>query len=147
MLAAVGAKVDVPVRFANAGKCGVSDDVDRRDEGDDAAVVARVGAGVEDVYARNTGDGVANGVDDFGSAAFREVRNAFDQFHDAADLKDVGSAELRILPQRTQRSRGPQRKPDFLIEKKVASLLSGRQPKAIAVSAFLRVSASSAVKM
>ena len=81
MLAGVVIEVDVFARRANAGERGVDGVLDGRDEGDDGAVVRLVGRDVEDGDAFDGGDGVANRGDDFGAAAFREVRNALDEAH------------------------------------------------------------------
>jgi hypothetical protein len=77
----MSAQVDVLVRLANAGECGVDNDVYGGDEGDDAAIVAGVGAGVEDVCFRDVRNGIPNGVYNFGATAFRKIGYALDQFH------------------------------------------------------------------
>ena len=54
---------------------------DRRGEGDHGAVVRRVAGDVEDDGALDRGDRVTDGRNDFGAAAFGEVRDAFDEGH------------------------------------------------------------------
>jgi len=85
MLAGVGGEIYVRSGGRNAREGRIGDRVDRRDEGDDAAVVTRVGARVEDVCPRHAGDGVADGGDDLGAAALTEVRNALDELHERSD--------------------------------------------------------------
>ncbi len=51
MFAGVRREVDALLRLADAGEGGIGHDIDGRDEGDDAPVVAGVGAGIEDVRA------------------------------------------------------------------------------------------------
>ena len=54
---------------------------DRRDEGDDGAIVARIRGDVEDRHAVGSRDGVNDRGNDFGAASFGEIRNALDELH------------------------------------------------------------------
>ena len=82
VLTGVRGEIDALLRLADARERRVDNDVDRRDECDDAAIVAGVGAGIEDMRARHRRDGVTDGANDLGSPAFGEVGNALDELHD-----------------------------------------------------------------
>ena len=81
MLADVCREIDAVLCFTNAGEGRIGGDGDWRDEGDDAPVVARVGACVEHVRTRHAGDGVTNGVDDLGAPALGEIGYTLDELH------------------------------------------------------------------
>ena len=86
-------EIDAFARRADAGERGVDGLLDGHDERHDRAVVRLIGGDVENRDALDGGDRVANGGDDLRAAAFREVRNAFDQTHGGEQEGESGTEE------------------------------------------------------
>src|SRR5215210_6029430 len=114
MLTGVRGEVYPVYGLSDAGKSRFGDDLHRRDEGDDAAVVARVGAGVEQVGAGHGGDRVANRGNDLWSAPLGEVRDALDELH-AVRSVSRSQACMVGLPQTSEVSATGQGAPSIVV--------------------------------
>ena len=84
MLTLMCGEIDALLRDLHRGEGGGDGRLERRHEGDHRAMMRRVAGHIEHVGAGCAGDGVANRGDHRRIAAFREIRDAFDERHDQA---------------------------------------------------------------